>query len=242
MRLYEILNEDLLEEGFEWDNPESNEIARTFNSLIKYNNGLWKSIKQRDFLLGSRSPLGFGKMEGSLSRYNLDYNGISFKADGTATWAEGARGRRPVSNIFAVDKDGVVFKAKLAYKEAPGSRGKNMFVDPSKTSIEWRRAAGVALAEPEAPAKPAELTGSFVGEKGQRLALTLTVSKCISLGFGEYGERFLTIAKDTNNNTFFLSTRQNEGATLNITATVKDHIISKRNEKVTVLSRPRVKK
>jgi hypothetical protein len=243
MRLHELLVEDILEEGFQWDYPEANEVSKTFETLIKYNNGLWKSTKQRDFLLGNRSPLNFCNIEDNLSHYNLSApdGSTAFKADGTAVWAEGPRGRRPVSFVYVTDKNGVFYKAKLGYKEAPGSRGRNMIVDPSKTEIVWKRAAGVALSEPK-PTEPTEPTGDFVGEKGQRLALTLTVKKCISLGWGQYGERFLTIAEDTNGNTFFLSTRQEEGAVLNLTATVKDHIISKRNQKVTVLERPRAKK
>ena len=81
-------------------------------------------------------------------------------------------------------------------------------------------------------------TSEYVGNVGQRMELTLTVTNAIELD-GNYGRSMMHIMEDEDGNVFVWSTASKtleEGSTFHCKGTVKDHRVY-RNTKQTVLTR-----
>lgn len=83
-----------------------------------------------------------------------------------------------------------------------------------------------------------EGTSEFVGEIGERIELTLTVTRAIEIE-NSYGHHMMHIMKDDCGNVYVWTTAAKswpEGAVKNVRGTIKDHRIYK-NTKQTVLTR-----
>lgn len=191
MRLYELYQEQL-NEDFNWSSSYDEDVYRQLNSLVKNNNGLWKSPKQAAFLSGDKTPLQTREDAPELKKFfNIDLNPgeKAVNVDGYAVWARGSRGTRPVSWFFIIDKYGVVRKYKLKYV---GDMKKGTSPDPNKTELQWSRpsnldTAYLDVAPPKKPEEKPESNSEHVGEIKQRLEFTGKVlfSKPFSSHFGE---------------------------------------------------------
>lgn len=77
------------------------------------------------------------------------------------------------------------------------------------------------------PVKEPEARGRFVGQKGERIELTVTCSKVVDLGVGDYGQKFLAILSDEEGNRLSWFTGENlfmdEGFSYHVRGTVKGH-------------------
>lgn len=128
-------------ENFNWDNRDAEDLAKTFNSLIKYNDGFFKSEKQSGFLMNYSKPTVEGRRDyDSLKKYfgvDVKEGQVAFVIGGTAHWADyGTKSIRPVNWVFVIDDFGVVGKYKLKYQ---GDTRSGTAPDPQKTTAEWTR-------------------------------------------------------------------------------------------------------
>ena len=178
MRIVEITSHTINEQ-FEWNSQFDDDRARQLGGMIKFNDGLFKSDKQAAFLFGDRSPLGLRTNFSSADLKKLfnveagpDEKVLSI--DGWMTFAPGARGTRPITWYYVIDKFGVVKKYKLGYV---GDMKAGTQPDPGKTKLLWTRPAGLDTShlevDPDKPAEPRPGDDSeHIGEVGKREAFT----------------------------------------------------------------------
>ena len=233
--------------GFEY-NYGCADAAKTLNAAIKFNQGAWKSTKQRSFM---DSKI----LKTADACYPLDnentktFFGVEVTGDQKAVLIEGfarfcdygSRGTRPVAWMYVLDEVGVVAQYKLKFQ---GTLRTGVSVVPEKTTCLWTRPAGVyAPVEPIVEPKP-EL--QYIGTVGERVTMRLHQVYFINKGpsaFSYYGSDLFTIFKDENDNIVYynnfptgVSQEQAQNG-IEVTFTVKKHIENKKGEKVTTASR-----
>ena len=228
MLLREILNE-VGPPHAQWGRGDD-ERAKTLNSLIKYNNGVWKSAKQRDFLTSDKGILG-GDFEDSrgYGHQRRDYPflkshfGVDIKkpqyaiiVSGSMNFADyGSKGLRHFGNVFVMDDAGVVAKYKLAYTYGKGNLKGAASLDTKRIKLEWERSGKVdtkeldkaskAMADEkkqrEDDRKKENDKSDYIGSPGEWIKdLEVKIEKVVDLGPGEFGNRWMTIMKDNNSN------------------------------------------
>lgn len=226
-----LLSEVLTEYGddypkYQWD-FKADECFKTLSSLVKYNNGVWKSAKQRDFLTGPKGIMGgdFAKNGNQRRDYANMKNWFGVEADekkneyvistaGSVAWAPGKKAWKSFQWMWVLDDYGVVKKYKLGFKDTgPGSTG----VDKKKTKLEWERTGKIdtkafddstkekadADASKEKAKKDAADKSQYVGKPGEWVEDKIVkIEKIINLGDGDYGPRLMSIIKDEEGNTY----------------------------------------
>ena len=234
MEMYMFLRELLeLNEGapsIHWDFG-AEDVAKTLNSLIKYNNGVWKSAKQRAFLTGPKGPMGgdFEKSGHQRRDYTNMKNWFGVEADekkdqyviqcsGYYRFAEyGSKSVRRFEFMYVMDEAGVVKKYKLGFHYGKGTAKGSSGVDLSKTKVEWERTGKVndkelkaadkafkkEVATKEKEKAKAAADSQYVGEIGKWIEdVKVKIEKMVDLGDGDYGIRWMTIIKDEQGNTY----------------------------------------
>lgn len=226
-----LLSEILQEYGadypqYQWDHKDD-ERFKTLSSLVKYNNGVWKSAKQRDFLTGPKGIMGGDSKNSGHQRrdYESMKNWFGVEADpkknqfviqtaGSVAWAPGKKAWKRFEWMWVLDDYGVVKKYKLGFEETgPGSSG----VDKKKTKLEWERKGKIdtkafddsakdkanADAAKDKAKKDAADKSQYVGKPGEWIDDKIVkIEKMVDLGEGNFGTRWMTIIKDEDGNTY----------------------------------------
>jgi len=250
-----ILESQQLSENLHWDTQHDAEAFMSCRSLIKNNNGVWKSIKQRDFLM--KTLFGTAKEANAKENFGIDLvDGERIcKAEGRAQWSEyGGRGIRPVGYAFVADDQGIVRQYKLRYKEVPMGKDRygrpsfGMRINPQKTELEWSRSGEVDtshLVPPPAEAKPAAPQGKHIGTPGERIRdLPVKVEKVMGPYSGEFGAYYANKLRDQAGNAllYFGKALGEPGTDVRATFTVGRHETDKHtNEPITTMKRPIIK-
>lgn len=219
----------------------SEDTFQTLKTLIKLNQGLFKSLKQSRFLFERYSQnRPYDTVESVKKNFGIDLAPGQCLAEVNASvrWADyGTRSWRPVCWMFVVDKYGVVAQYKLKFV---GESNTGTSPDPSKTQLLWERTCEVK--EFEVPAEPTP--SEFVSHKGRRIVITGTVTKIRSFPKVRYhyydsDVGYLTQIKVDNNIVIYWGKLNdvNEGETVTVKATIKDHSI-KDGIKQTIINRP----
>ena len=98
---------------------------------------------------------------------------------------------------------------------------------PEKTKLVWQRDSNITLpnfqeqsAQPEQPVNP----GSWVGAIGEKIQLKAKLVRERDMGFGQFGEKFLSVLEDDQGNVINVWRRLkvNVGDSVELKATVKD--------------------
>ena len=253
MRLQQILNED-----FNWDSDWDKDTYISLKGLANKNNGVWKSKKQRDFMLkrieqsgGKRDDLDFVR-----SNFGVDMTSDQYLVvvSGMTRWAEyGSRSLVPVRHAFVVDRIGVVQHVKLGNE---GNLRTGSGVNPKKNKVEFDRPANVDashLEKTEDEKKKEFKTalgmgeGEYIGEPGKRTdfgTVELVAKKEVgysSFGYNQGTPKFWNLYKNADGNLIQHVGKEGpeRGGKLRIVGTVKDHFISKKGDKTTKIIRPR---
>lgn len=252
MKFHKYLkDEQLLEaEGrFDYTSQADQERHRTLEGMIK-NNGLFKSMKQRNFLTqrGWEHFKVSGREAGGAASIKK-YKGINVSDDDYfievhAVVVFGQRGAgsgtRWLTWCYVCDDVGVREKYKLFYNYAgKGFSGETTGVDPSKTKLVWQRKADaqvddfrekVAIEDMERKNKikagEAQLKNSeWIGVIGERVK-DIEV-EVIRKHFFEtqFGTSSITVMKTVDGNMIhhFGSNSLNRGDKKKVSFTVKDH-------------------
>ena len=232
--------------NFEW-NYGCGDAFKTLSTLIKFNQGAWKSTKQRTFM----DQKILIQADGCYPRDadNARMFGIELVGDqkglileGFSRFASyGHKSLRFSSWFFVLDEVGIVAQYKLKHTYKAGGSS----IDPAGTKTLFKRQETV-----EAPVAPVvEVKETFhVGVEGTRQVLFLKEKKVIDRGYGNFGQQFLSILEDDAGNTFFYNAmlgqcdeeERKNGLELNVT--IKSHIVTKSGDKVTVIARPALTK
>lgn len=113
------------------------EVHRSLRSLAKYNNGKWKSEKQRDFMyrLSETTPQRLPEDYERLFGITRTPGTVLLETDGVLDIAKG-RGQVPYTVFFELDETGIVNIYRLRYK---GHVDKGTAPDPERTELQWSR-------------------------------------------------------------------------------------------------------
>lgn len=193
------------------------DVARSLYSLMKHNNGLFKSEKQGHFLRNHMQPttddsfddnVGDGYLKAA--GVNVDRNKhshvfnhvqhLNFNPYSVTDGARAGRGARTAHSVFLVDKHGVVAHHKL------GRTGGEY--DPKKTVKAWERPAD-AVSDTSgkehhyhADDEP-HMVSKHLGKVGEKTSRDVTVERLHNLGPSKFGggygrpgpDQYMTVMK-----------------------------------------------
>lgn len=252
---------DILTEEIEWHNPD-HEQYMSLQGLVNKNNGLFKSVKQKQFILNRWASEPLDGPEAELRAKNfgtpVQAGNRTVQPGGLYVWADyGSRSLIPFLYVFELDDCGVVRKWKVGYK---GNLRIGAAPDPKKAKLEFTRPEGLDTSHLEVVKSDAEKktefykglggsVGQYIGEVGKRMPLgPVTLKKSVDLGYrpaGPYGgaQMWMNVYTNEDGNLIYHTTAGQppmaEGETMNMVAMVKKHMVNKRQEKITIVNRPK---
>lgn len=193
---------------FNWDSEEAADLTRTFSSMIKYNDGCFKSSKQANFLLTGRHFIERRTDYDNIQNvYGVEVveGQVAVILSGYTRWADyGSKSIRPCSWVYILDEIGIVSKFKLKYV---GDMRSGTTVDPKATTKEWQRFDNInpEWATPEGKAADAEAAVAvqaakdaigYAGRSDEIITnLKLTLTRIIDGGQGQWGYEYTSIFK-----------------------------------------------
>jgi len=258
---------EILKEALEWGNGTDKDIFMSLKGMVNKNNGVWKSTKQRWFVMNKL----VGEYDKQKDRRQAkDFFGVDINPDdgetlvyveATARWAEyGARSMIPVRYGFVVDDYGVKRFYKIGNK---GNMRDGAQPDPSKTKLDWTRPDNAdvehLIPDPEEEDRKRKKkfmgkmgigSGKYIGEEGKRLEIgevELAFKKhmdSVQVAYNVNYDKYWNVYKDSAGNVIYHNGKESpleKGEKAIMTATVKKHLVSKNGEKVTVVKIPKFK-
>lgn len=239
------------------------DIARSLYSLMKHNNGLFKSEKQGHFLRSSAAPTHNDEYDGLHNHLKdagvpIDKNKhthvmmhtqyLNFNPYSQTDGARPGRGARTSNSVFLMDKHGVQAHYKL------GRTGADY--DPKKTTKTWERPTGVATGGEEhhynADEEP-HMTSKHLGKVGEKITHDVSVERLHNLGPSRFGagrgpDQYMTVMKTDDGHILHhygtppaslkgFRTGQDWKGT--VSGEVKKHHVDRNGNNVTILTRPK---
>lgn len=220
--------------GFEFNHPDYENTYKSLSSLVKYNNGIFKSAKQAAFLLKTV----FHKI--STVDQIIDYHrffGIDvsegqyvIRLEASMRWVDyGSRSIIPIDYIFIADEFGIIKQYKLPYDGNLRDGAK-----PASRRIKtlWTRPTDVVLPvfETTQEVKKDIPVSQFIGKIGERVQFTGTVKSIRTFEgnrFHHYdsGIRSITTVMVGNDIVIYWNVLGDaeEGDTVIFVATIKEH-------------------
>ena len=261
MRLQEVLNENLEFHG------QDKDIFMSLKGLVNKNNGVWKSTKQRWFVMNKLVGEHDKRTDRSQAKeffgvdIDPDDGETLITVDAIARWADyGSRSQVPVRYGFVVDDYGVRRFYKIGNK---GNMRDGASPDPAKTKLDWTRPDNVnvehLIPDPEEErlrkkqkfmGKLGVGSGKYIGKEGERLEIgevELEFSKhmdSVAVAYNVNYDKYWNVYKDSEGNMIYhngAASPLEKGQKAIMTASVKKHLVSKKGEKVTVVKIPKFK-
>lgn len=232
---------------FEYESVADADFHRTVKSLIKDNNGCYKSVKQANFLYKSfkerRDPDSVETVKNLFGIDIVDGQRVLMIC-GYTKWADyGSDSYRPVRWIYVYDKAGIVGEYKLGYV---GTMRKGTHPDPEKTKKLWTRLGEcVDMVESSTPKVVEDSKSEFIGFMGKRVEVEGVIKSCITFertrfSYYDTGIGYLTkILVGDNVIVYWGKLDADIGSKVKIRATIKDHDI-RDGVKQTIISRPKL--
>lgn len=218
-------------------------VAKTINTMIKYKSGGWTSFKQRSYVSSRLLPVAdaaFPRDAANAKMFGVELHDGEFGMilEGYTKWADyGRKSIRRSGWFYVMDDTGVLRKYKLGYRYE--DNGNFSEPDSAKTKLEWQRPPGIKIDVFEPP--PAVVSKSkFIGNEGERVNTTVILKRVIDRGIGDFGRMYLSVFETNEGDVIMYHNCLRgglEGKTYNVNFTVKKHILTYKNEKVTVASR-----
>lgn len=254
-------SKQIIRENMEWHAGEQDQYI-SLQGLVNKNNGLFKSTKQRNFILNRWAGEVLDGPEADLRFKNfgtpVQAGNRTVQPGGLYVWANyGSRSLIPFIYVFELDDYGVVRKWKVGFK---GNLRIGAAPDPKKAKLEFERPEGLDTSHLEVVKSDAEKkqefikglggsVGKYIGEEGTRHDFgPVTLKKSVDLGVRHFGrittaQTWMNIYNDADGNIIYHTTASEppmkEGETMNMVARIKKHMVNKRQEKVTIVNRPK---
>lgn len=229
--------------SFQFNTQQDQDTYMSLVSLIKTNNGQFKSVKQADFLIKRFTREMSWNAESAMKYFGvtLPENHVMVSVDATSRWADyGTRSIRPVSWIFVLDQNGVVAQYKLGYV---GDMRSGTSPDPAKTQTVWQRVGEVVALE--RPVEPEVQPSEHLGVVGERMTFkgvikSVTEFERNKFHYYDSGVGYITRIDVNGNDVVYFGTFGLErGAEVEFKATVKEHG-EYRGRRQTVVNRPKL--
>lgn len=160
---------------------EREDILKTLQTLVKFNNGFWKSEKQRDYLIKCANMYGdlHQNPEENLGFFGVDSQLEAIYCETEMRFADyGRRSYRRIGWMFTFDQHGIVekYRIRFNYDDKSGASSPN----PEKTEQEWTRPAGAECTMKVEP-KVEKPISHYIGNVGEKISATLTIKKMVAL-------------------------------------------------------------
>lgn len=211
---------------------EREELGKTLQTLVKYNNGFWKSEKQRNYL--KKVASGYCDIHDSESlktHFGITTSNSAMYYETEVRHADyGRKSYRRIGWMFVFDDNGITdkFRIRFSYDDANGCSWPN----PEKTEQEWMRPVD-AVSTMKVEEKLEKSPSQFLGVIGNKVSTTVTIKKMIAIS-GQVGYHTtysdLIIMEDENGNCVTWKSSSaykyetlKEGNTVTLQGTVKDH-------------------
>lgn len=231
---------------FEFSSQFDADNYKTLSSLVKYNNGQFKSVKQADYLCKVFRRHHDG---GFTSESALRYFGISMidgqflmTVNANMRWTDyGTKSYRPVTWIFVLDEHGVVAQYKLGYI---GDMRSGTSPDPTKTKLLWERQGSITPLVREIKEEAAVVESQHLGTVGSRIEFKGIIKSVIEFDrpkfhYYDSGVGTVTRIDVEGSDVVYFGFLGDKGSEISLKATVKQHGDFK-GRKQTVIARPRV--
>jgi len=202
----------------------------SLRGLVNKNQGLFKSEKQAQFLF--KQACQIAKQNGWTAEIHNQNFGVPIQAEQTVIhvnavtqWASyGSRSLVPTITVFVIDINGVVAQYKIS---GSGNLREGWAPVPEKTKLVWQRDINLVLPNFQQQSAHATQTvnpGNWVGAVGQKVQIKAKLIRERDLGFGQFGQQFLSVLEDDQGNVINVWRRLNVnvGDSVELKATVKD--------------------
>lgn len=212
--------------SFGFDCNNSADAFRSLKGLVNHNQGVWKSRKQREFLLnGSSSPLNALKASSTPEEQAVGARRVCVNAH-----VQFGRRYSPVTWVFVIDDIGVVQMIRIRR---------------SGNEVEWTRPEGVDSSHLDQPTPEEEaahreafnevFTARHVGTLGQREELELTLT-----GVFHKDTYSLNFLKDRRGNLFMYAGKVlgQRGSQVRVRATIHAHSTDRKGAALNIIKRP----
>lgn len=211
------------------------DMQKSLATLIKFNNGVFKTAKQRDFLVKSIVESFNPKFAGIERLEGMKY----FHFSSFVSWAEGFRANRPYGWVYEVDSFGVKRQWKLGWND-PANDGRSYCLDEKKTKLVWERPVDCDTSHlvVEEKAEEYKPISEWVGAPKDKIRKDVEVVFCTWTA--GYYPSFVINMKDDNGNVYVWFSSKgfdlSKGQKISIFGTVKAHDAYK-DVKQTILTR-----
>jgi hypothetical protein len=233
--------------SFQFASQHDQDTYITLNSLVKSNNGAFKSAKQMMFLTRKLNTDQITP-ESAKAYFNVDVAEGQFmvRVEAWTSWANyGVRGQRPVTWAFVLDNGGVVRMYKIRYQ---GDMRSGTAPDPKKTEILWSRVGEVLapVVEEAATQEQEPKVSIHLGVLGERIMVEGVIKNVrqferAKFHYYDSGIGYVTQIDVGGAVVVYFGKLDgfNTGDSISLVATVKTHD-EFRGVKQTVIGRPKV--
>lgn len=231
---------------FNFNSDFDADTFKTLTSLIKSNNGQFKTVKQASFL-SKRLKIDRAEIdtkEGVLKYFGIDMNPelgqYICMIEGSIRWVDyGHNSYRPVTWVFLMDQHGVVAQYKLGYV---GTMREGTCPDPTKTKNLWTRQGEVVPLIVEE--KTEENLSDHIGKVGERMMFKGTIKFVNTFdrpkfSYYDSGVGHITTILVDNSEVVYFGFLGEKDTEVNFKATIKEHSVYK-DRKQTIVARPKV--
>jgi hypothetical protein len=231
---------------FEFSSQFDADNYKTLSSLVKYNNGQFKSVKQASYLCKTYRSHHDGDFSSDEARryfgVELKDNQFMLKVDAYMRWADyGSKSVRPVTWIFVMDEEGVVAQYKLGYV---GDMRSGTGPDPTKTKLLWERVGEITPLVREVKQEVAGPESQHIGVVGSRIDIKGVIKSVISFDrpkfhYYDSGVGQITRINVDGNDVVYFGFLGDKGQEVQLKATIKQHG-DYNGRKQTVIARPKL--
>lgn len=192
--------------SFQFASHSDQETFMSLKGLSNKNNGFFKSVKQAQFLFKQYSVNNIHTPDEAKRYFGvpLEDGQICVTVTAHTQWADyGARSIVPVLYVFVLDKMGVVSAYKVG---GNGNLRDGWGPDPTKCKLTWSRPNDAVCSwsfpteQEVAKQKASEVVSQWLGLPGEKIESELSLVRSREVGYGRFGEMFLSVFKDAAGN------------------------------------------
>lgn len=230
---------------------ENTDLMRSLDSLVKFNNGVWKSLPQRKFLARVAAETGAASFQPSAAGLPMPDGRVYFLCSRSIRWADyGYRSRREVLRLYEMDDFGVVRCWKLHKNYS--NNGLYSTINPEKYELLFERQkdadistlADQIMAEEKLKKEQQEAMSrqKWLGNPGNKITVVgkVTQAKVVQ---GAFSSLLITVETMTGEQAVWFSSSDpgvQVGQVVEMVGKVKD-LKEYRGRKQTIMTRCKIK-
>lgn len=194
--------------SFDFASQDEQTLFISLKGLCNKNEGFFKSLKQAQFLFRQYTECfnqnHTREQVNTMWAVPVSDDQVTVEVTAITRWADyGNRSLVPVLFVFVLDKCGVVAQYKVG---GSGNLRDGWAPNASKTKLLWSRSETAVVpfsfpsAEELAREKANEPVSQWIGTVGHKIELTATLIRERDLGYGRFGQMFISVFRDAAGN------------------------------------------